>query len=140
VLHHSRIEIPVQGTVADPPMNRVPADSQLASQGALAHALLQVMPEQHSLLPSDHRASPRSGGAKVNGTPGRGDMPSAGQHQVPPAVRFSTARTVRLTSAAYSCESWSRAGVRGFSFANGSIATSSQPLAARGRARPSPPR
>src|SRR5690606_40786608 len=102
VLHHSRIEIPVQGTVADPPMNRVPADSQLASQGALAHALLQVMPEQHSLLPSDHRASPRSGGAKVNGSPGRGDMPSAGQHQVPPAVRFSTARTVRFTSAAYS--------------------------------------
>src|SRR5690606_27765923 len=128
VLHHSRIEIPVQGTVADPPMNRVPADSQLASQGALAHALLQVMPEQHSLLPSDHRASPRSGGAKVNGSPGRGDMPSAGQHQVPPAVRFSTARTVRFTSAAYSgsarmgcripcapeetCLAWSRRGGR----------------------------
>jgi hypothetical protein len=38
-------------------VNRVATDAQLARQRALASAFLQVVPEQHSRLPSEHRAS-----------------------------------------------------------------------------------
>ena len=53
------VEIAIEIAVANPAMNRVATDAQLARQRALARAVLQVVPEQHPCLPSEHRASAR---------------------------------------------------------------------------------
>ena len=45
VPHRRRVEIPIEIARSNPPVNRVPADPELASERALARALLQVVPE-----------------------------------------------------------------------------------------------
>src|SRR5690606_17060467 len=67
------VQVPVQLSIPDPAMNRIPADSQSLRQGCDTHALLHVVPQQHPLLPSDHRASAGSGDAKVMRSPAGGD-------------------------------------------------------------------
>jgi hypothetical protein len=53
------VDVPVHVSGADPAVNRVAADAQLARQGALTRALLEVVLEKHSRLSSEHRASAR---------------------------------------------------------------------------------
>jgi hypothetical protein len=45
VLHWRRIEITIQIAIANPPVNRVAADAQLARQRTLAGAVIEVVPE-----------------------------------------------------------------------------------------------
>jgi hypothetical protein len=54
VPHRLRFQITIQLTRADQPVDRVPADVQPARDLALAKSFLQVVSEQHPLLPSDH--------------------------------------------------------------------------------------
>ena len=51
------VQIAIEIAVANPAMDRVAADAQLSRQRALARASLEVVPQEHSRLPSVHRAS-----------------------------------------------------------------------------------
>ena len=57
VLHSLIAHVPVQLLGLDPVVNCSTTHAQQLRHSRLRHALLKIMPQQHSLLPSDHRAS-----------------------------------------------------------------------------------
>jgi hypothetical protein len=64
-----RQAISIELPVTNPAMNGVAAHAQLARQRALARPALEIVPEKHSRLPSEHRASARVGEGTLSHAP-----------------------------------------------------------------------